>query len=111
MNMKKIIAIVVIVLTTFAIAAPASASTTAWSRNDYQYVALVRDEAPAFWSVPARQLISLARSICGALDTGEKASSTVRVGVSSGMTRHQALVIVSSAITYYCPWQGGNNIR
>jgi hypothetical protein len=109
--MKKIIAIVVIVLTTFALAAPASASTATWSRNDYQYVALVRAEAPAFWGVRAKDLVPLAHALCGALDRGESETHAVRVGVNSGMTQHEALVIVSAAITYYCPSHGGNNIR
>jgi hypothetical protein len=100
---KKILALLIALLAIMAVAAPASA-TPAYSQKDRIFVRLVRADAPVFKYAPASSLIKLGHSICGALDTGTDESEAVYIGMEAGMSQHQSLVVVASALTVYCPW-------
>lgn len=101
--MKKILALLIALLATVAVAAPATAAP-AYTQKDRVFVRLVRMEAPMFRYAPARSLIRLGHSVCGALDTGADETEAVSIGMDSGLTWHQSLTVVSAALTVYCPW-------
>lgn len=107
--MKKIIAVLaalVTLVTTFALAAPAQATTPEWSRKDKAFVRLVRADAPYFKNTPVRYMIEAAHSTCDLLDTGYAETDSVQMMIDTGFTENQSLVFISAAMTVYCPWHG-----
>jgi hypothetical protein len=111
--MKKKIALfaALVISLTGLLISPASAATPTYTKKDYTFVRLVREDAPVFYQIPAKLMIKTAHSSCDMLDTGVAETEAAWMMVDAGFTKHQAIVFTAAAITVYCPWHGGDNTR
>jgi hypothetical protein len=99
-------ALLAVLASTTMLAAPAQASSPAYSSKDYAFVRLVRSEAPSFKYVGAKLMIKSAKLTCDTLDSGLDESEAAWMMVDSGFTKRQAIVFISAAMVVYCPWHG-----
>lgn len=85
--------------------AQAAAAPTADDTDEY--LRLLRDQDPAFGTVPDTSLITLATNTCAYFDTfgssDASAAHVVDVGVAAGMTSRQAIEVMGAALVVLCP--------
>lgn len=82
----------------------APAAAPSWTSNDRLFVKAVRAQAPAFRSIPARDLIESAKLACEVLDTGYyTVFDVVDTAIEAGFSQKQAITLVAGAVVFYCP--------
>lgn len=71
--------------------------------NDEQFLAAVRSQAPAFYSVSDDQLISLGNKICEGLVAGIPIQQILQTGINSGLSSNEVAAVAAGAVVFYCP--------
>lgn len=84
----------------------ASAATPSWTDKDRLYVKMVRQQAPAFKYISAKDLIGSAKLSCEVMrENGSSPLELVEVAIDSGLTQRQAIALIAGAVVFYCPEQ------
>lgn len=89
-------------------AAPAPAPAPAPESDDETFIRILVGQDSSFATVPERDLIDVAGSICSLLDEGFSASTLGEVAMDSGLSMQQAAALVAASIVVYCPWHENN---
>jgi hypothetical protein len=109
---KKLLTVLVALLATFAVAAPASATAPTYTWKDKAFIKFIRSEEPVFYAIPVKTLIKLAKSTCAVLNAGEDEMTVAWMMVDeAGMSTGEASTFMGAAIASYCPRHGDDLLR
>lgn len=117
--MKKTIAAIAasaILVTSFAVAAPAASASTSvtpavaqtLTSNDNLFVKLVRKEDSVFKKVPSATMVKTAKATCKFIRSGFSTIDAVNLMEESGFSNNASLAFVAGAVVFYCPEQQNN---
>lgn len=80
-----------------------SPSTSSSSVEDEFLSDVAEHMTPALHDEPQADVVELGHSICGAFDRGAHIDDVVSVGMESGLTYTDTIVIAASAVVNFCP--------